>query len=283
MKSCARWLVCGIVVMGLVLVVGGTSVADTQKHLTQATRLSPPHEGSESVDFKANTTVTLDAKGFVISGTLDKETRLNVAHPGNDHINTDFMGGTWVKFDERGYLTEGTLSRTTRLNLPPSDNRSLDFKAGTAVRFDSQGYVVMGTLDRDERLVKIDGESAEFKAGTTLEFGKKGRVVTGSTIPVPTTKPAPAGIANAPAAAGIVNDTSWRVNNHPVPWVFHANGTVEAPGLWKGTWTKSGDGYNVTLTHQGATDSFTVKFNPDGRTFTAFKGGSTYRNGVRIK
>lgn len=97
-------------------------------------------------------------------------------------------------------------------------------------------------------------------------------------------KPVPTAPVAAPSAdASVVNETSWTVNNHPVPWVFHSNGTVEAPGLWKGNWTKSGDDYKVNLTHQGATDSFVVKFAPDGKTFTAYKSGSTYRNGVRNK
>lgn len=87
----------------------------------------------------------------------------------------------------------------------------------------------------------------------------------------------------APAAApvNLVDETQWTVNNHPVPWIFHANGKVEAPGLWTGTWTKDGSDYKVTLVHQGATDSFTVRFNPDGKAFTAYKGASVYRKGVR--
>jgi hypothetical protein len=68
-----------------------------------------------------------------------------------------------------------------------------------------------------------------------------------------------------------------------VPWVFHRGGVVEAAGLWKGTWTSTSEGIEVTLTHQGVTDRFIVKLSEDGRTFTAYKGGQIYRTGERSK
>jgi hypothetical protein len=86
----------------------------------------------------------------------------------------------------------------------------------------------------------------------------------------------------APPPAAI-DDTSWIVNGHPVPWVFHKGGTVEAPGLWKGTWVQTADGFEVTLGHQGATDRFLVKISADGKTLTAYKNGQVYRSGVRAK
>lgn len=92
----------------------------------------------------------------------------------------------------------------------------------------------------------------------------------------------PAPGAAAPQGAP-VNESAWSVGGHPVHWVFHANGTVEAPGLWKGTWKSAGDGVEVTLSHQGASDTFLVKFARDGESFTAYKGGAVYRNGVRTR
>ncbi len=80
-----------------------------------------------------------------------------------------------------------------------------------------------------------------------------------------------------------IEGTSWIVNRHPVPWVFHRGGVVEATGLWKGRWTSTGEGIEVTLTHQGVTDRFIVKLSADGRTFTAYKGGQVYRTGERSK
>ena len=80
-----------------------------------------------------------------------------------------------------------------------------------------------------------------------------------------------------------VNGTHWSVGGHPVHWQFRADGTVEAPGLWKGVWSKVEDGYQVTITHQGVSDVFLVKFSADGQSFTAYKNGGVYRRGVLVK
>ncbi len=85
-----------------------------------------------------------------------------------------------------------------------------------------------------------------------------------------------------PEAPNFVDETKWKVGSHPVPWIFHKNGTVEAPNLWKGTWSKANDTYIVTLTHQGNTDNFEIKFSSDGKTFTAYKNGKVYREGSRL-
>jgi len=81
----------------------------------------------------------------------------------------------------------------------------------------------------------------------------------------------------------IVNGTRWSVNGHPVHWVFSADGTVSARGLWNGTWIKTESGYRISITHKGATDSFIVKFSSDGKSFTAYKNGKVYRRGVFVK
>lgn len=86
-----------------------------------------------------------------------------------------------------------------------------------------------------------------------------------------------------PSVKGIVNGTKWSVGGHPVHWVFRANGTVEAPGLWKGKWSKSAGGYLVKITHKGVRDSFIVKFSSNGKSFIAYKNGKVYRRGVRVK
>ena len=76
-----------------------------------------------------------------------------------------------------------------------------------------------------------------------------------------------------------VNETRWTVNGHPVPWVFHGNGTVDAAGLWNGTWTLVQDGYQVNI--GGGADRFVVRFSADRQSFQAFKSGQLYRQGVR--
>lgn len=66
---------------------------------------------------------------------------------------------------------------------------------------------------------------------------------------------------------------------HQVPWVFHRNGTVEAPGLWTGTWSGKDGQLQVHIVHQGVTDALLVKLGKDGKSFTAFKNGRPYRYG----
>ncbi|MEW6277138.1 MAG: hypothetical protein AB1758_00845 [Candidatus Eremiobacterota bacterium] len=117
-------------------------------------------------------------------------------------------------------------------------------------------------------------------AGAFMNQYKQHVRVTVETRPLDTDTPWGPG-PNRPVPT-VTDETSWNVG-HPVAWVFHSNGTVEAPGLWSGTWTKNGDDYVVQLTHQGATDRFTVRFSPDGRSFTAYKDGQVYRTGVRVR
>ncbi|MDQ7826223.1 MAG: hypothetical protein RDV48_25695 [Candidatus Eremiobacteraeota bacterium] len=78
-----------------------------------------------------------------------------------------------------------------------------------------------------------------------------------------------------------VDETSWIVNQHPVPWIFHAGGTVEAPTLWTGNWQRTEEGYRVTMRYLGTIDSFLVKFSSDWSSFTVHKNGKLFRSGVR--
>jgi hypothetical protein len=89
--------------------------------------------------------------------------------------------------------------------------------------------------------------------------------------------------AGTPAAGGgpEVRETAWYVNG-VARWVFHANGTAEHPGVWKGTWKVVSNGYWVELMQQGVTDSFLVQFSPDGKKLTAIKDGKVYRQGNRV-
>lgn len=66
---------------------------------------------------------------------------------------------------------------------------------------------------------------------------------------------------------------------HSVPWVFHENGTVEAKGLWQGTWRAVGDAIGMEMTHMGRTSRFTVVLGADGYTFTGYENGVPFRHG----
>jgi hypothetical protein len=100
--------------------------------------------------------------------------------------------------------------------------------------------------------------------------------------------------------------TSWNVGAyergikkqpHKVPWIFHDDGVVEAPGIWEGQWTLIPEGYLVTIqlfaTAMGGSgsvvsgDHFLVKFSDDRKEFTAYKfengkKGLRYRYGKRL-
>jgi hypothetical protein len=89
--------------------------------------------------------------------------------------------------------------------------------------------------------------------------------------------PRPPRSANTPD----LDDTSWIVNGHPVPWVFHRGGVVDSAGLWTGRWARTPGAIEVTITVQGVSDTFLVKLAADGKTFTAYKNGQVYRTGVR--
>ena len=96
----------------------------------------------------------------------------------------------------------------------------------------------------------------------------------------PTQQPSsPTPLAGSPPS-DVINETSWSVDNHPVHWLFHKNGTIEAPRLWKGIWKVIDEGYEVRIPSYG--DRFIVKFAPNGKTFTAYKNGAVYRRGVRV-
>jgi hypothetical protein len=118
---------------------------------------------------------------------------------------------------------------------------------------------------------KLEQQVQNLKKQIAEEKEKKEKkdVAAGPTIP------------SAPKQDKGIGGTQWIVNNHPVPWVFHADGTVEAPGLWKGKWTGQRDRTDVTLTYMGATDAFWVKFDERLQSFTAYKNGQVYRQGVR--
>ncbi len=66
-----------------------------------------------------------------------------------------------------------------------------------------------------------------------------------------------------------------------VPWVFNTDGTFEAPGLWKGTWTLLPDKtIKAKMAYNGVTDNLIIRFTDSG--FTAYKDGAAYRWGSLI-
>jgi hypothetical protein len=82
-----------------------------------------------------------------------------------------------------------------------------------------------------------------------------------------------------------VNETEWLVagfeggrlgSPHPVPWVFHRNGTVQAGDLWKLKWWPAGE--NAVWVGQNGPRGLRVIF-LSPRRFVGFKGDELYCHG----
>jgi hypothetical protein len=84
----------------------------------------------------------------------------------------------------------------------------------------------------------------------------------------------------------LVNETEWLVagfeggrlgSPHPVPWVFHRNGTVQAGDIWKLKWWPAGE--NAVWVGQNGPPGMRVVF-VSQRRFVGFKGDELYRHGT---
>ncbi len=167
-----------------------------------------------------------------------------------------------------------------------TDGAKAAVKAGPSSRPVSERF--KGALAKDPGLAKQLGEALTdevpiFDGALTVQVFRGGTLIhekASNLIWISRHGPRPDQPVAQPHA---IEGTSWIVNATQVPWVFHRGGAVEAPGQWKGTWTATVDGIQVTLVHQGVKDSFLVKLSADGKTFTAYKGGQVFRTGVRQK
>ena len=116
------------------------------------------------------TSVTLDDKRCVISGTLARE----CAWPTRSGHNMTCKGGTTVFFDEKGRVNTGTLARECA--WPTRSGFNMNCMGGTTVTFDEEGYLITATLAYDTAWRNSNGSSVNYKAGTTLTLDRKGRV-----------------------------------------------------------------------------------------------------------
>ena len=145
----------------------------------------------------------------------------------------------------------------------------------------------------------VSGVKASKEGATPIQLpGPQGA----TPIPIPGPQASPPNIIGDKFPVG----TSWNVGAyergikqqpHKVPWIFHDDGVVEAPGIWEGQWTLIPEGYLVTIqlfaTAMGGSgsvvsgDHFLVKFSDDRKEFTAYKfengkKGLRYRYGKRL-
>lgn len=231
----------------------------------------PPSGGQACPEPRVGLEYAGDDGGNAPDGSLIPATR--EVTPGH---KTDFeifgAGRRWI------YVAERELNR-------PSSNwvwkrfGPYDFVGGT--RYYSHigwsNYTV--GRDFDPRWAKLSGNEAAL------------------TFEVDPTRPKPVvfriGILLGPASnpTGISKTTRFRagaiVNGQKlgaaaVPWVFHPNGTFEAPGIWQGTWSRQSDGsLRAIMTCNGVTDDMVIQMSAGG--FVAYKNGQPYRWGTLLE
>lgn len=148
--------------------------------LTADSELHPLSWAVGTVKFKKDTRVVTNEYGEVISGVLDKDTRL---HP---------VAWQRVMFDytmESGYSSVSASSANGGFSYGGGSysyaipgEKYVTFKGGQAVTFNSRGEVVKGTLADDACIRLLDDKEGyvRYKDGTPLAFHDSGGVASGT-------------------------------------------------------------------------------------------------------
>lgn len=211
----ARLLVC-IIVCGVSLTVTVPDVSAETKILSKDTKLHPQGWGvGDSIQFKKNTSISLNEQEEVVSGTIDKDTLLSprgwnrvindyyyttvhtdfgpyyhhfyyhpffnndyaVSIPGYGHLL--YKGGTEVIFSEQGDVISGTIANKATVRLVDEKYGFVTFKSDTILMFFNSGAVISGTLDEDTYLRPV-GWQKLLKGDNSAGFIKfsKGKTVT---------------------------------------------------------------------------------------------------------
>jgi len=97
------------------------------------TKLQIDEQLQVEVEFKKDNPLSFNEKGYVTSGTLNKDTAL----PYREGIHVQFKSDTEVCFYDNGLVSRGTLASTTTLRTADGTNKS--FAGGTNVSFDTNG------------------------------------------------------------------------------------------------------------------------------------------------
>ncbi len=224
-----------------------TAVSAETRLLDKDTKLHPQGWSvGEFIEFKSNTSVTLNEWGEVVTGTLDKDAFLTPR--GWNRIINDYYFVTAFS-DMRPWFY--------RYNLPMIDKKydiaipgygHVLYKGGTIVTFDGQGNVLSGTLKEKATIRLIEGSYGFItaKGGTVLTFYPSGAVL----------------------SAVLEEDTHLR----PMGWKHHFTGSDTAGFI------KFSKGKTVTFAESGEVLSGTVKEQTvlpvESGASTAFAGGS---------
>ncbi|MBP1763961.1 MAG: hypothetical protein H6Q65_1019 [Firmicutes bacterium] len=175
-----RLLVCAI--LGILCMGFSVNVVTAEtRTLSKDTKLYP--QGwtvGDRIEFKDNTSVTLNELGEVVTGTLMSDTYLRPC--GWDRVIGDYYHST-------AYTTDIGLS--FHRYYPPFIERAynvvipsyghLNYKGGTPVTFNEKGYVISGTIE-DKATIQVVKDRygyVMFKAETVLVFYESGAILSG--------------------------------------------------------------------------------------------------------
>jgi len=175
-----RLLACAILTILCVGAGVNSAMAET-KALSKDTKLYP--QGwtvGDRIEFKDNTSVTLNELGEVVTGTLVGDTYLQPC--GWDRVIGDYYYST-------AYATDIGLS--FHRYYPPFIERAynvvipsyghLNYKGGSSVTFNEKGYVISGTI-QDKATIQVVKDRygyVTFKAESVLVFYESGAIFSG--------------------------------------------------------------------------------------------------------
>lgn len=140
--------------------------------------------------FKGGTTVTFNAKGEVINGTI-KSSKESITL---NQTNQIFVSKGEIRFHKNGMVATCNLASDSYLRPVGwlqiltenyTDNSAcsglVEFKAGKAIILNEKGEVLKGTLNKNAKLLSAGGIKV-YEAGTTVEFDDKGLVVKAANV-----------------------------------------------------------------------------------------------------
>lgn len=138
--------------------------------------------------FKKGTVINLYPNGFVKDGTLAENTKFIFKNHANRRLN--LAGNTMVQFNSQGFIKSGVLEYNCRLEyidvdkiglstIPFSARNTLVFKAKMPIIFFDDGYVKSGTLNEDSLVQYEEDKTVELKGDTDITFYQTGMLKSG--------------------------------------------------------------------------------------------------------
>lgn len=127
------------------------------------------------IEYKGNTSVTFDAYGCILSGTLNEAATFQLQPDSYGFVT--FKEDTVLTFYPEGRVRSGTLKNDYLLR-PASWQQNnngfaagfIPFKAGTAISFDAEGFVSQGVLKEPAFWTQPDDSTLQLPKNTVIQF-----------------------------------------------------------------------------------------------------------------